>query len=410
MSVNPTKNHQNWIPSITTKLYRISKKQILQQEVYQQLLSDLQNYQQQIQQGSFSSNQLLMIVLGNDLALVKKIILDAQNLILNLPTAGCTTAGNILGLQFVAGLDVVVQLNRVTHSQFHVQSFSFQSYEDSYELGRRISRSFVKDHLQALLVFSEGISINGAKLTHGLREIAVPVLGVLAGDDFKTVATYVFDQQGVHNKSVVVVALYGEHLHVVAESESGLSSFGIERKVTKSDKNILYELDHRPVLDVYSEYLGENAADKMAIHLMYSIEISENFQRKEGLIRTPLLVDPVNKCIVFTGEIPQGEFVRLLLAQTSGMIDAAAMISDSCQKQLPEPIRQNADYFSLVFSCASRCMGLGSRIEDELQTGTEDIQLESKQMGLYGYGEIVTRNQVCSLMNQTFSKVIIYED
>ncbi len=146
MSVNPNKNHQNWNPSITTKLYRISKKQILQQEVYQQLLSDLQNYQQQIQQGSFSSNQLLMIVLGNDLALVKKIILDAQNLILNLPTAGCTTAGNILGLQFVAGPDVVVQLNRVTHSQFHVQSFSFQSYEDSYELGRRISRSFVKDN------------------------------------------------------------------------------------------------------------------------------------------------------------------------------------------------------------------------------------------------------------------------
>ena len=94
MSVNPTTNHQNWIPSITTKSYRISKNRSFS-KVYQQLLSDLQNYQQQIQQGVFNSNQLLMIVLGNDLALVKDNF-DAQNLITNLPTAGCTTAGNIL--------------------------------------------------------------------------------------------------------------------------------------------------------------------------------------------------------------------------------------------------------------------------------------------------------------------------
>ncbi|MBK6863290.1 MAG: hypothetical protein IPG91_06735 [Ideonella sp.] len=42
--------------------------------------------------------------------------------------------------------------------------------------------------------------------------------------------------------------------------DGGWSDFGPERRITRSQGNVLYELDGQPALDLYKTYLGERAA------------------------------------------------------------------------------------------------------------------------------------------------------
>ena len=67
-----------------------------------------------------------------------------------------------------------------------------------------------------------------------------------------------------------MVGLYGERLKVGYGTRGGWDSFGPVRLVTKAENNVLYELDGRPALDIYKNYLGEQAEDLPASGLLFS--------------------------------------------------------------------------------------------------------------------------------------------
>ena len=59
------------------------------------------------------------------------------------------------------------------------------------------------------------------------------------------------------SKNVVALGFYGTRLKVHCGSMSGFEPFGPERKITRSENNILYELDGEPALELYKKYLGD---------------------------------------------------------------------------------------------------------------------------------------------------------
>ncbi|POB71938.1 hypothetical protein CRN59_01360, partial [Vibrio vulnificus] len=70
---------------------------------------------------------------------------------------------------------------------------------------------------------------------------------------------------------VVALGLYGEQLSVGYGSRGGWCPFGMERKVTRSTDNVLYELDDQDALSIYKTYLGDLAQELPASGLRFPL-------------------------------------------------------------------------------------------------------------------------------------------
>src|SRR5439155_24744013 len=59
---------------------------------------------------------------------------------------------------------------------------------------------------------------------------------------------------------VVAVGLYGKQLSIGYASRSGWNATGVEWLITRSDDKTLYELNGKPALQLYKDYLGDMAS------------------------------------------------------------------------------------------------------------------------------------------------------
>src|SRR5690606_25004964 len=121
-----------------------------------------------------------------------------------------------------------------------------EAMDESKAIGEKLAGQLNKDKLSHVLVISDGLNVNGSELVAGLNEHLpdqVVVTGGLAGDQDKFEETVVVIDETVESKKVVVVGFYSDSLKIGYGSMGGWDSFGVERSVTKSEGNVLYELD-----------------------------------------------------------------------------------------------------------------------------------------------------------------------
>lgn len=291
---------------------------------------------------------------------------------------------------------------------------SFNGYDDSFQLGASLMKQLYQDDLAGVITYIEGLNVNGAKYTEGFRSENpknIPVAGGLAADNMNFTITKVYTPDGPVNVAGVAIGFYGKNFHMKTSSQSGVTSFGVERKVTKSIKNVLFELDNKPALDVYESFLGKRSADLPAAGLHFPVEICADFMQKDGLLRTPIMIDRDQKTITFTGEIPQGDDLRLMFAEIDSLINASETAADQVYKEIPSNLIDSGNFCWMGISCAARKAVLKSSLDEEITPSFEKFHSKKDSfVGFYSYGEIVTLNNVCSLVNQTMSNILVWED
>lgn len=322
---------------------------------------------------------------------------DVLKLKANFPLStvvGCSSAGEIYDKEVYFD-SMVVSLIQFKNTKFKVEA---SAAADSFELGRIVSENLKKDDLKSIFVLSNGLKINGAKLAEGLRSVSkeIPIFGGLAGDgtDFKE--TLVFNN-GEFVDGVVSVGLYGEHLNVHYGSSGGWVNFGPKRKVTKSKDNVLYELDNKPALALYKEYLGAESANLPSSGLLFPLSIS--YEKTSNLIRTILAVNEQDQSITFAGDIPEGAEVKLMQADYSHLINAATEAATSIGDK-----NENSEYLAVAVSCVGRRLVLGEYVDCEVRELHEGLNKLKNLIGFYSYGEICpTKEYNCELHNQTMT-------
>jgi hypothetical protein len=158
------------------------------------------------------------------------------------------------------------------HTHVRTAQVRLDAHSDSQEAGEFLAQALphsvgteaggTEEKLVHVLVLSDGLSVNGSSLVRGLIKHlpeGVALTGGLAGDGARFGETLVFNG-GVPEKGVIAaVGLYGSRLKVGVGSLDGWDPFGPERLVTRSKGNVLFELDGRPALGLYKQYLGEHA-------------------------------------------------------------------------------------------------------------------------------------------------------
>jgi hypothetical protein len=170
----------------------------------------------------------------------------------------------------------------------------------------------------------------------------------------------------------------------------------------------LYELDGKPALKLYKEYLGDKAKELPAAGLLYPFALLREEDKQEtGLIRTILAVDDATESLTLAGDMPEGGLVRLMHADTDSLVEgareAAAEAGSSGRKD---------GAATLLVSCVGRKIIMGSEVDEEVDAVMAEIGKNSAFAGFYSYGEICPYSVtgVSELHNQTMTITYISED
>ena len=112
--------------------------------------------------------------------------------------------------------------------------------------------------------------------------------------------------------------------------ESGWQDFGPERHVTRADGNVLYELDGKPALALYKEYLGVLADQLPGSALLFPLSIrTADDVRTAGGAHDPRRRRRGPVAMTFAGEIPTGAIARLMRTN----IDRLAISAETAARQ-----------------------------------------------------------------------------
>jgi hypothetical protein len=324
---------------------------------------------------------------------------------------GCSTAGEICAAQ-VSDDSLVATAIHFEHTQVRTAQVSLDAHSGSQEAGEFLAQALpnsvgaeagsTQRKLVHVLVLSDGSSVNGSSLVRGLIKHlpkGVAITGGLAGDGARFGETLVFRGNIPEKGAIAAVGLYGSRLKVGFGSLGGWDPFGPERLVTRSQGNVLFELDGRPALGLYKQYLGEHAKGLPATGLLFPLSVRVK-PDETALVRTILAVNERLQSMTFAGDIPEGAIARLTKSNVDRLVDGAIGAARASY-----PAGSVAPELAILISCIGRKLVLKQRVEDEVE-GVRSILGEQVAMtGFYSYGEIApfSPGERSELHNQTMT-------
>lgn len=320
---------------------------------------------------------------------------------------GCSTAGEIYGTE-VTDETLVATAIAFEHTRIQGASLRLNEVSDSYRAGERLAKSLPHESLVHVLVISDGQNANGSALVAGLTEhlpAGVTLTGGLAGDGDRFQETLVQWDAAPAPDVIAVLGLYGDRLKVGFGSLGGWDAFGPERVVTRSEGNILYELDGQPALALYKKYLGEHAKELPASGLLFPLSLKTD--GSESVVRTILGINEAQQSLTFAGDLPEGGHARLMKANFDRLIDGAVGAAQTSF----EALGKHSPELALLISCVGRKLVLKQRIEEEVEGVQDVLGRETVLAGFYSYGEIspFTPSAKCELHNQTMTITTLSE-
>jgi len=320
----------------------------------------------------------------------------------NAEIISCSTAGEILGTEIHENSIVLTAISFEKTKMKTVQT-SIKNMSESKDVGERLAQKLPDENLTHVMVFSDGLNVNGSELIKGLKKIfpkTVAVTGGLAGDDANFKSTFVGLNEVAKQNNIVLVGFYGKNIKIGYGSIGGWDSFGSERVVTKSKGNVVYEVDNQPILDLYKLYLGEQAKDLPRSGLLFPLSIKCP-DTSTVLVRTLLAIDEKEKSITFAGDIPEGCHAQLMKANFERLIDGAGKAAQNANI-----LNSKTSKLAILISCVGRKLVLKQRTEEEIESVQSVLGKQCVLTGFYSYGEIAptaSNKHQCELHNQTMT-------
>ena len=301
-----------------------------------------------------------------------------------------STAGEIID-DSVYDDSVVVTAIEPEKTTIKTVKTDISAHGSSFEAGKHLMAQLANDELKCIFVVSDGTFVNGSELVDGFNHDNannVLLTGGLAGDAARFEKTFTGLNQVPSQGNVIAIGFYGTLLQVGHGSFGGWDEFGHERIITRSDKNVLYEIDGKNALDLYKQYLGDYAKELPGSALLFPLSIRINGSEK-NLVRTILSLNEEDKSMTFAGNLPEGSTVRLMKANFERLIEASSTAAENS-------IAGKNTELAILVSCVGRKLVLQDK---------EVLGDKAAITGFYSYGEISPFNGAtkCELHNQTMT-------
>lgn len=249
------------------------------------------------------------------------------------------------------------------------------------------------------VVLPDGITSIGIPLDAIFRQIlgdSFPIFGGIAGDHFLLEKTYQFFEDQVVSDAMPILLIGGD-LELIASVFTGPTPFGPYYTIDSYEKNAIFRIDGRSIVDFYRDEYGEYTEMYTNFPLAVYPDDGENY-----FLRNPLLVHVEDEKIEFVGNFPANCRVRLTQVLREDILRSAELAN----KKLLDGLAGREPELVLIFSCTARRHVLGSETEKEV-TILRETEKAIPFFGFYCYGELAPFEvgSPVRFHNETFASV-----
>ena len=319
---------------------------------------------------------------------------------------GCTTSGEISS---DGVFDDSIQITAIQWEKTiqRVAQTKMSGMQNSFEAAAGLAKQLKADTLRTVLVISDGLNVNGSELLKGFQSVLgdIPIVGGLAGDGGAFVKTLQLYNESISDNQVIAVGLYGNALITSSGALGGWKPYGPPRKVTKSEKNVVYEMDGKPALPLYRMYIGEAFSRGLpGTGLKFPLAVIEEGKRDVEKIRTLLAIDSKANSLTFAGNVEVGETVRLCQTNHGRLVEGAGHAANLVMDGLSAS-KTNQAGLAILVSCVGRKGVMAENVSDEVKLVQQILGAQTSVTGFYSYGELAPRPNTTDsvLHNQTMT-------
>jgi hypothetical protein len=280
------------------------------------------------------------------------------------PLTGCSAEGTIDG-DNADESNFSVLVTAISSEELHWRNGLAAGLEtDPRAVGQRVAKE-LQPHLShdtiGLFVFPDGLANNLGDFIAGLEgklpsDRFLPLWGGGAGNNYNFgEPTYQYCDDEIVSEGVSYALLSGKAQASWAMTHS-LIPIGGERIVTRSEGNVIYEVDGRAALEVLKEYLPEAALTEDRDWLRYAISLALSFRApsymkdEEYVVRGVPAVTMADGSIIVQTEVQEGTSFWF----SSRDKEKLATGFDRMASQIKEQLGDEKPNLVLQFECATR--------------------------------------------------------
>jgi len=334
------------------------------------------------------------------------------------PLCGCSGEGTIAGYE-AAESPFSVTVMTISSDEFHFSKGVTTGLQaDPNGVGRTIAE-VVQPELSSdtvgLFVFPDGITVNFDRFVNGLEESLhpdrfLPLWGGTSAENFQWEKTYQYYNDQVISDGVAWALLSGQ-VQVAWAVNHGCTPIGVERKITRAEGNIIYEIDGKPALEVLKEYVPpEEMDDLIKVVLAFSLGFkAPGYMQDHNEYTIRAMVggkDDQAGSVTIPTEVTEGTSVWITRRDHELISQGVDRIAEEIKGQLGD----NPAKLVFHFDCAGRgkMMLRDPQKLGLLKTLRQKVGPDVPWLGFYSYAEIGPMKEHNCLHNYTAVVTAIY--
>lgn len=338
-----------------------------------------------------NKNILIQLFCGtSDISLINSVL---KTLSKELPSAeiiGASTAGEIVnGKIYRDGINI-------SFSIFEHTTIETKYYLNSnFNNGVKAAQDIIKQDTKVVIALSEGLKSDSESFINGFSSVNDDLLiaGGNAGDNNLFKETFIIKGSEVYFDGIVIASLRSTHLNVNSNYTLAWTQIGKDMVVTKADKNIIYEIDNKPIQDLYVHYLGKETVENIpASAIEFPLIKIQN-----GVKVARSIVAKQEDGFVYAGHFNKGDIVRFAIGNIEQVLNDAP--------QLQTSIRKNPVEATYIYSCSVRDLFINEQLNYEFGL----IEEVAPTSGFFTYGEFYHSDKSNQLLNITTTTISLSE-
>ena len=317
----------------------------------------------------------------------------------NMPDAlylGCTSNANILDgalTESAISLTCTVFEDQSTQVMLLQYPFTEENYKDAVDNLKRHCEenpwvNSIEMHATIMNMSMKGYCDEMSTLRKDIQVFG----GGAFNPDMDDETAYVFSKgNGFSQHGIIFLLLGGENFHAYSTFISGWKPLKRRFRITRADKEVLYELDGKPAFEVYQRYLNIEKNDNFFSN---TLEFPL-FLEREGvnILRCPLAANDDNS-LVMSSDMDEDAFVNIAYGDPDTILSSIMHDGQKIADFQPEVIQ--------TFSCAARRAFWG-----DLNISKETVMFKevAPTAGFYTHGEFLRMDG--NMLNFNVTLVIV---
>ena len=319
------------------------------------------------------------------------VLKTANNLLGEIPMLGCSSLGIITNKGIFKHGFAVLLINLSQQIFFNTALIKDINKKDpatrGKELGEKLLYGSKNIHRSLSIIFLDGLTLGVTNIINGLQEIlgkSFPLIGASASDNLAFQKTYQYFNKELCTESCCGI-LFGGKFNFGISINHGWNPLGKIHCVTKSSSNIIKEINNKPAVKLYEDYLAKNtlelSKELRRISIFYPLGIYLEAENKY-LLRNITSIQN-DGSLLTQGDIPENSKIRLMISTKDSRLAATMTSCEEAKKNLGgKKIK-----FVMVFDSASRFSLLNRQRAKELSIIKEVFGETTPLIGIYTYGE-----------------------